>query len=120
MCHIILLLPLIGLPIFWLAPLPIAMTSYTFLTFFAGWAYLGIARTSHRPVATGQEALLHARGEVIAAHGSHLTVRIMGEIWSARSAAAVKRSEQVRVTGMNGLELIVAPLLPAGHSTGQT
>lgn len=112
MCHIVLLLPLIGLPIFWILPLPAAMTIYAILSLTAGWAYLRLASTAHQPVLTGRDALMHASGEVISKANHCIQVRIVGEIWQAQSKLPLDVADQVEVTGINGLVLAVTPLKP--------
>ena len=60
-----------------------------------------------RPPVTGSEQLIGSRGEVVEWHGSTGQVRVLGEIWAARSAQSLKRKDLVRVTGREGLTLIV-------------
>ena len=109
MCHIVLLLPLIGLPIFWFVPLPVAVPVYALLSLAALWVYFQLAKTWHEPVRTGREGLLHAPGEVIDAASRKVLVRIMGEIWQAKSKAPLHVADSVEVTGIHGLVLSVAP-----------
>lgn len=59
-------------------------------------------------VRTGAEGMIGERGEVIeAVSGEGGRVRVYGEIWTARSEAAVGPGERVRVTGVDGLTLEV-------------
>ena len=46
-------------------------------------------------------------------------IRIHGEIWSARSATALQQGQQVRVTDLEGLTLLVKPL-NQGHTESQS
>jgi membrane-bound serine protease (ClpP class) len=65
------------------------------------------ART--RPPATGSEQMIGSRGEVVAWQGSSGQVRVLGEIWAARSDRPLKPKDAVRVVGREGLTLIVEP-----------
>jgi membrane-bound serine protease (ClpP class) len=61
-------------------------------------------------VQTGAEAMVGEGGEVIEAFvGGAGRVRVRGEIWTARSAAALERGEPVRVRSVDGLTLEVEP-----------
>ena len=69
---------------------------------------LGAAmKARKRPPATGAEQMIGSRGEIVEWHGSSGQVRVLGEIWSARGAQALKPKDLVRVTGREGLTLIV-------------
>ncbi len=69
---------------------------------------LGAAmKARRRPPATGAEQMIGSRGEVVEWHGSSGQVRVLGEIWSARGAQSLKPKDLVRVTGREGLTLIV-------------
>jgi membrane-bound serine protease (ClpP class) len=60
-----------------------------------------------RPPVTGREQLLGSRGVVVEWHGSTGQVRVVGEIWAARGGTSLKPKDPVRVTGREGLTLIV-------------
>lgn len=107
MCHIILVLPIVALPIFWLTPLPFASAAYTVVVGFSAWVYYRLMRGLHQPVITGQEGLLHATGEVVRGEDRHILVRILGEIWQAQSNELLIPGDSVEVTGVQGLQLSV-------------
>jgi membrane-bound serine protease (ClpP class) len=58
-------------------------------------------------VTTGAEGLIGARAEVIEACAPAGRVRLRGEIWHARCARGASVGERVRVTGVDGLTLMV-------------
>lgn len=61
-------------------------------------------------VQTGAEGMRGQRGEVIETFaGGRGRVRVFGEIWSARADADLRVGERVRVRGVDGLTLEVAP-----------
>lgn len=62
----------------------------------------------HR-VATGVEGMIGDRAIVVEPCRPEGTVRLRGEIWSARSADGVEAGQAVTVTGVDGLTLEVEP-----------
>ncbi|HAF55120.1 MAG TPA: nodulation efficiency protein D [Thauera sp.] len=75
------------------------------------------ARSLGRPVVSGSEEMLGALGVVErAADGGGWWIAIHGEHWRARSSVALTAGQPVRVTGMAGLTLEVAPHNPAGSA----
>lgn len=107
MCHLILILPIIALPMFWLIPLPMATLLYAIVVAFSVWVYFKLMQSMHRPVNTGKEGLLHASGEVLRIDHGHLLVRIAGEIWQADSDERLRPGDPIDVVGLNGLRLSV-------------
>jgi membrane-bound serine protease (ClpP class) len=61
-----------------------------------------------KPV-TGSEQMIGARGEVVDWTGARGSVRVHGEIWSARANRPLQINDTVRVVGREGLTLIVEP-----------
>lgn len=109
MCHLLLLLPILALPVFWILPLSVAAPIYAVVAVVSVAVYIGVVRAMRRPVLTGKEHMLGATGEVIANTGSHLTVQIGGELWAAESAQGdLGVGDAVRVVAMEGLHLSVA------------
>lgn len=75
------------------------------------------ARSLRRPVVSGSEEMLGAIGTVErAAEGGGWWVAIHGEHWRARGLHGLAAGERVRVTGIDGLTLEVAPLDATGGS----
>ena len=60
-----------------------------------------------RPVVTGHEALIGAEGEAVFWQDGEGRVRVKGEIWLARSDAALTAGSRVRIVGRDGLVLRV-------------
>ena len=72
-------------------------------------------RAHRRPVRTGPEQLVGSVGEVIDWRDGEGHVWVMGERWNARGPAhGVTAGTRVRVTGHDGLVLMVAPAPDAG------
>ena len=60
-------------------------------------------------IATGKEALIGARAEVIEACDPRGRVRLRGEIWHAECSNRAEVGEMVAVVGVHGLTLRVEP-----------
>jgi len=73
-------------------------------------------RSRKRPVVSGGEALIGARGEAVSWQGHEGRVRVAGEIWRASAAAPLPDGAHIEVVGRDGLVLIVRPLsgMPQG------
>jgi membrane-bound serine protease (ClpP class) len=71
---------------------------------------IGAAVRSRRlRVRTGAKALIDAPAEVLRWSGSHGTVRVEGEDWRAHAKSPLVPGQAARVTGRDGLTLIVEP-----------
>jgi membrane-bound serine protease (ClpP class) len=68
-------------------------------------------RAARLSVTTGAQALSHAVGEVRDWQAGQGLVHTQGEDWQARSATPLAPGQKVRVTGRDGLTLIVEPLI---------
>ncbi len=68
-----------------------------------------LLRSRKRPVVTGKEALLGAEGEALTWQQEEGSVRVLGEIWRARSARPLAPGTRVKVVNRDGLVLFVEP-----------
>ncbi len=66
-------------------------------------------RARARPVVSGREQMLGASGEVLEDVAGETYARVHGEIWKVRSGIPLERGQVVRVAGIDGLLLTVAP-----------
>ena len=111
MCHLILLMPVLALPIFWLLPLDLAIPIYIFLTLISGLFYRLIARSMGKQPETGSESLIGATAQVVSKLKSgdlaKYLVRSQGELWSARSADILSAGETVSIAAVDGIRLVV-------------
>ncbi len=83
----------------------IAAASAALLILMAGVAL----KVRRRPVVSGREQMLGATGEVLENVAGETYARVHGEIWKVRSGIPLERGQVVRVTGIHGLLLTVAP-----------
>ncbi len=111
MCHLILLMPVLALPIFWLMPLNLAIPIYVVIGLITSFLYRLIAKSMGSWPAIGAESLVGGEAEVVSklnaeAHAQYL-VRAGGELWSAFSPEPLQPGETVRITTLDGVRLTV-------------
>ena len=85
--------------------LALSLLSAGFFLFVVGAA----VKARRRPVVSGREELLHARGEALEDFAGTGRVRIHGEIWQAVTKVPLRRGDRVRVHSVEGLVLGVEP-----------
>lgn len=85
--------------------LSLSLLTAGFFMFIVGAAI----KARQRPVVSGQEEMLHAKGEVMEDFLGKGRIRIHSEVWWAQSAVPLKRGEQVKVVAVDGLVLQVQP-----------
>jgi len=83
-----------------------AVTSAVLLALVAGLA----VRAHRRPVVTGGEQLIGARGTAVAGFPGAGTVHLHGEVWGARCPQPLAPGAAIRVLARDGLTLVVEPL----------
>jgi len=87
----------------------IAATAAVSATFFFGVVYLAL-RARRRAVVSGAEELIGSRGEALEDFAQGIgRVRVHSEEWQARAASPIQRGARVKVTGRDGLVLVVEP-----------
>jgi len=111
MCHLILGLPIIALPLLWLLPLTVAFPLYVLILALTVAAYLLTFKAMRRPVTAGAEALMKAVGTVRAVERHVAYVWVASESWAATCAdGPLAIGDAVEVTGRDGLTLQVRRL----------
>ena len=114
MCHIVLMMPALGLVVFWVWPLNTALPVYLTIVALSGLVYFLILRAMQEPVRSGPEAMIRERGRVIRPLNPEGLVRLHGEIWRAIGLENLPQGASVQVVGVQGLTLLVKE---AGSST---
>jgi membrane-bound serine protease (ClpP class) len=69
-----------------------------------------LLRSRRKRVITGSEAMIGAEGETVEWQGENGRIRVMGEIWYARSPCPLQPGARIRVVGREDLVLTVEPM----------
>jgi membrane-bound serine protease (ClpP class) len=96
-----------------LSPAVVAVTAALSVILFL-LILTALVRMRRRAVVTGAEALLGAEGDVVSWHGVAGRIRVLSEIWRARSAVPVAPGDRVKVIAREGLTVVVEPA-PSPH-----
>ena len=106
MCHFLLGLPLLALPVFWLLPFAAALPVYVTASAVSLVVYVHATRAMRTPRMNGAEALIGATGRIVGLGNRTATLRLHGEMWSvdAQSGQFAIGDEAI-VTGIDGLRL---------------
>ena len=107
MCHLLLLMPILGLPIFLLWPLSVAAPSYIAVLLLSGWLYYYVVLAMRRPVETGSDEILHSIGQVVGLDKRFARVRVHSEVWNAESPDKLRKGDLVTIEKLDGLMLTV-------------
>lgn len=85
--------------------------TFAFISALVFILVIGMAiKARRRPVVSGLEQLLGAEAIVLADFDGQGRVSLHSESWSARSSVPLRKGQQVRVSGIDGLTLRVEPL----------
>ena len=68
-----------------------------------------VLKARRNPIVSGEEELVGTTGEVIEAAENVGRVRVHSENWQAKSSVPISPGQKIRVTGVDGLTLIVEP-----------
>ena len=116
---ILLLLPLIGIAVFWLMPLPLAVLVYLLMLALSGVMYWITARAMKRHPSYGVEALIGAEARVVSRLGpnadAQYLVKIHGELWRANSGERLESGQLVTVLSVSGLIMTVRKPIEASE-----
>jgi membrane protein implicated in regulation of membrane protease activity len=107
MYHLVLLMPLLALVLFWILPLAVALPVYLVILLVSILIYIFLLRAMHRPVTTGQQGLLGETCEIIDINNHKGHVKLHGEIWEADISGQMHKGDEAIVTGVKGLRLKV-------------
>lgn len=89
-------------------PLILSMSVLTAAFFFLLLTI--IFRSQKKSIVTGAEGLIGNTAIVITVMNQQVTVRVLGELWDARSTSPVNQGDKVKVVGIQNLSLVVEPL----------
>ncbi len=112
-CHAVLLLPFVGLPLFWLLPLEYALPINFVIWLATPFLYRVIRRAMRKPPADGFRSLVDTEAEVVSksetGHSAKYLVRAQGEgeLWSAHSMDVLNIGEWVNIVAVKGIGVVV-------------
>ena len=109
-CHLLLATPILGLGLFFVLPFPWALGIYLILVLLSSLLYYKIMESMQAPVLTGGEALI---GKVVQTDANG-AIHWQGEWWTAEPALPY---QQVHVSGLRGLRLLVTPIADNGSTS---
>ena len=108
-CHLLLIMPVVGLGLFAVLPLSIALPAYLVLTAISLLVYWSIMRAMHRPVTTGPEGMIGARAEAVTDLSPTGRVRYQGELWQAVAGQPIPAGARVTIVSVDGMRVQVQP-----------
>ena len=112
-CHAVLLLPLLGLPLFWLLPLGYALPINGGIWLATPFLYRLIRRAMRKPIKDGFQSLVGTQAKVVSkealGHSARYLVRAQGEgeLWSAYSTDVLNIGEWVNIVAVKGIGVVV-------------
>jgi membrane protein implicated in regulation of membrane protease activity len=108
---LLMLLPVVALPAFWLLPLRWAVPGYIVSILLSGLMFWVMRKTMKRPVVVGVESFIGKDAEVVSRagpdYGAPYLVRTEHSLWSARSRDNLKHGEVVKIVAVEGNTLVV-------------
>ncbi|MFQ5864937.1 MAG: NfeD family protein [bacterium] len=107
MCHLVLMMPVLGLAVFWFLRFSLALPAYVVILILSALVYLVIMQAMKKSVQTGPEGLLHEMVEVLEPLRLEGHVRVHGEIWKAESSEPLRKGDRAEIVGVEGLTLKV-------------
>jgi len=106
MCHLLLLLPVLALPVFWLWPLSVAGPVYAVVVVVSVLVYQLVWKAWKAPPANGPQKLIGETGRVVRVGPRNVTLQLGGELWTADvQGARLAVGERAVVVGIDGLRL---------------
>ena len=103
MCHLIFLLPVIGLGGFAISPLEVALPLYGLVVGISALLYLVVWRALRLPIETGIEGMIGKEAEVIEELTPEGVIRHRNELWSAEAVEPIGQGEKVIIMAVDGL-----------------
>ena len=100
MCHVVLLLPLLTLPVFWILPFALALLVYGMLVAVSAIIYWQIMQAMRRPVQNGAEGMVGEIGVIIESQEKDLLVCVRSEIWHATCPTYLRKGYRVKAVAV--------------------
>lgn len=107
MCHLVLALPILGIPVFWIFPYEISIPIYAIILVISLLIYYSMMKAMRIPVKNGSKGMIGQIGNVTRFSGKDKMVRVHSELWKAVSSDSLKIGDSIKVTAIKGLVLTV-------------
>lgn len=107
MRHFPLSMPLVGILVFLLFPLLIAISIYFFILIVSVALYFKTVEAMKWHVKTGKEGMIGTVGRVMEKINPLGRIQVRGELWNATSRESIPVGEKVTIIGLEGLTAIV-------------
>ena len=107
MCHLILMMPLLGIGLFYVLPMAWALPLYVVVLVVSATLYGLIYRTHRQPVTTGKESMLGREVKAAESFQVQGRVRYQNVLWKARSQEPLAEGDRATIVGMHGMTLLV-------------
>ncbi len=114
MCHLILFLPVLTLPVFWIFPFNTALPLYLSILGISLLIYFKIFKAMRQQVLTGFEGMFEKKGLVVEDIDPEGKIKYASEIWGAETKGnRFLKGQHVMICGIRGMMLLVEEI-PAG------
>lgn len=107
MCHVLWLLPILGLPLFWVLDFGVALPLYLGLLGITAGATMLAVGVMRKPASSGIEAMHGSTAEAVEDLRPRGKVQYRHQLWYASASTPVTKGETVRIVGNRGLCLLV-------------
>jgi inner membrane protein len=109
MCHFILLLPVLALPVFWVFSLSIAIPLYAASMVASIVLYLLLIKGMRMPRLNGVDEMVGRTGRVVRVDARRIMLLVDGEYWMADGDTAdFKLCDEALINAIDGLRLKVS------------
>jgi membrane protein implicated in regulation of membrane protease activity len=116
--HLLLLMPILALGLFFLFSWPVALPIYGVLAVGSLIGYWKGIQAQRWPTVTGRKRMVGGRAKVVRVEEGDTEVEYLGEIWKAASSLPLHPGQEVIIEKIDGLTLRVAPLTQPNHKGG--
>lgn len=106
-CHVLFVLPILGLGLFTVLPFWTALPFYGLIVAASVLLIAPGIKALRAPVQTGREAMIGAEGRVVREITSEGLIQVRNELWRASSDEPIPVGERVIVIELQGLKAVV-------------
>ena len=108
MCHLILLMPVFALPVFWFFPFSTALAIYLVILGISAFLYFLIFKAMTMKPRVGKEAMLGQTADVVKDIAPEGKIKYFTEIWNAMAEGKkFSVGEKVMIQGFWGMTVLV-------------